>query len=449
MYSRRTTPNDLEAELKDLLTKRMKVSENIVQTNNLQAVMAFLVQKYGDQQKAIQALLNEAAAEFGSGSFGHSWLAYFPNDGKKPTTYGYHANGPGKQAFEINNPSSDSPSRDHKARICQPVTQLQSQELTTIAKEETDKKQEYTWQENCTEFAGKAWNRVMTKGTGTSLEFRQKPVKGGLMDQLMQTMHAQYPAVATPGQLGYVIGAANGSEEKRQFKLPTEVLATAPLPGSADVLGVFTKDRYATIRMNGTTDIALAGSRPVTVLTAGTKFFTLDTVATFNCSPSKDQDYPYFVFSGSKYATVNARTDGDNVVLGHKGSPTNISNIPAFKDFDHVDAVMNVTSRVEQCSPQGRSKSADFVVFSGKKYKYITVDPSGDLTRAEENSSKSGTLRIDKVRATIGVPGSKPRYVFYGGKYEKIDAPEPSHIRGTGHPVTENWLSFSNAGLAP
>ncbi|WP_370424185.1 hypothetical protein AB8O64_36090 (plasmid) [Streptomyces sp. QH1-20] len=408
MYTRRSAPNDLDKTLRDLLlSKPLSVPQTIVDTNDFEQVMAYLIGKYGDQKTATEALLNAAATAFGTGSFGHSWLACFPDTGQKATTYGYHANGPGKPAFQVDYLASDSPSRDHEARICRSIDQAQHSELDAIVAKEQKDKTEYAWNQNCTDFSGRTWNLVMAKGSGPQLEYQQKPQGKGLAAQLLAALGTD--KLATPGQLGYVIGAANGSEQNRVFKIPTEITATAPLPGSDNAYGVFTKERFAAIRLKDTSDTAVAGSRPESQLTSGTAFPSFDTVATFTCNPLPGRNsYRYYVFSGSRYATVDAHMSGDDIVIDGKGSPQNLATVPALAGFDHVDAVMNVTSRTDQCSTDGRTLPADFAVFSGNKYRQITVDSSGNLIASSPQGADK-TLKIDKVNAALDVESSSKR----------------------------------------
>jgi hypothetical protein len=54
------------------------------------------------------------------------------------------------------------------------------------------------------------------------------------------------------------------------------------------------------------------------------------------------------------------------------------------------------------------------------------------------------------IHAALGEPESGARWAFYGGSYERVGAPEPQRIDGTGSAVTEtNWSSFSTSGRTP
>ncbi|MFC5720882.1 hypothetical protein ACFP1Z_11965 [Streptomyces gamaensis] len=435
VYSRRSEPFDLDKEALDLLKSAFGVPAEVLGSGDAGKIYKWVFAQYsGNLKKAQEDFFDTAKKNFGSGSFGHTWLAYFPNDGKRYESYGTHNDR--IPAFQINHGTSDNPARDHVARLCVPVDRSQEAEWKKIGEEEKEAANPYTWRDNCTEFAGRAWNRIMAAGDGKhQLGYEQQPATGGLADTIFTKLGVS--GLATPGQIGHAIGVANGSPDKPVYKKAIEVVAAAPLPGSGNEYAVMTKDRVATVRFDGARDSEVGGSRPLAAFTKGAAFDSLDSIASFSGKPTKSggNEYTYYVFSGDRYASVDARLSGTDVQVTRKGSVQKIGEVPALKGMASVDAVMNVDAET-------------FVVFSGSTYRYITVK-DGDLSAAV--AGKAGTLpRGVKVDAVIPQPGSDSRWIFSGGSYRKIDRPDPALITTGGAKAVDEhtWPSLLRSGIA-
>ncbi|WP_221358935.1 hypothetical protein [Streptomyces beigongshangae] len=158
--------------------------------------------------------------------------------------------------------------------------------------------------------------------------------------------------------------------------------------------------------------------------------------------------YRYYVFSGDRFATVEASLDDKGLAVDDMGSPRQLSAVPALAGLGHIDAVMNITGCTEQCTAQGKTRPSTFAVFSGSKFRVLTVPATGDLFTASKDEDSS--LNVNRVDATLEVNGSPARWAFYGGDYEKIGAPQAQRIDGSASSVTEsNCPSLSSAGIAP